>query len=263
MLATIRTGLNASLQQLDVLSHNMANANTAGFKRSMISFQDIYAEAAAAEQKVGLGARVENMRQMRSQGPLKQTGQTLDLAIEGQGLFVLSHPDQTGPDQVGLNAYYTRDGGFQLDNDGFIISGQGHYLMSVLGAPIQIPRREVIGGETVFLEKLSIDEKGRVLVQLGDLIEREIASIALAMFDDPARLAPAGMTMFRATTASGEAEMGTAFQNQYGKMISGALELANVNMTSELTAMLQAQQSFSASSRLLQAESDMLRQLMG
>ena len=158
MFSVIRSGLDASLKQLDVLSNNIANAKTTGYKRSDASFQDIYAEKASflAPGRIGHGASLDTIRQFRSQGPLKQTNQTLDLAIEGQGMFVLKRPDAPAGD---TNSY-TRDGSFSLDNDGFITSSDGQLLLSDTQQPIQVPRSAIIQGRTFFLNDINIDEFG-------------------------------------------------------------------------------------------------------
>jgi flagellar hook protein FlgE len=261
MFSVIRSGLDASLKQLDVLSNNIANAKTTGYKRSDASFQDIYAEKASflAPGRIGHGASLDTIRQFRSQGPLKQTNQTLDLAIEGQGMFVLKRADAA----AGANNSYTRDGSFTLDNDGFIVSSDGQFLLSDLQQPIQVPRSAVIQGRTFYLNDINIDEFGRVIAQMGDSQEQIVGRVGLALFSDPTRLTPQGNNQFTENGASGAAEIGGPFENGYGKMISGAIELSNVDMTSELAGLIQAQQAFSGSSRLMQSETDMTRRLIG
>ena len=260
MFSVIRSGLDASLKQLDVLSNNIANAKTTGYKRSDASFQDIYAEKASflSPGRIGHGASLDTIRQFRSQGPLKQTNKTLDLAIEGQGMFVLRRPD--GP--AGDTNNYTRDGSFSLDNDGFITSSDGQFLLSDTQQPIQVPRSAVIQGRTFFLNDINIDEFGRVIAQMGDNQEQVVGRVGLAKFSDPTRLTPNGNNLFKANLASGEAAVNGPFEDGYGKIISGAIELSNVDMTAELSGLIQAQQAFSGSSRLIQTETDMTRRLI-
>jgi len=261
MFSVIRSGLDASLKQLGALTNNIANAKTTGFKRSVTSFQDVYSDKASLIQpgRIGQGALVENVRQFRSQGPLKQTNQSLDMAIEGQGMFVLQRPGTTEISE----RTYTRDGSFTLDNDGFVVSGDGQFLLSESGQPIQIPRSVVVGGQTFFLNDVTVDEFGRVIAQMGDSQDQVVARVGLALFADPARLTPTGNNLFTANAQSGEAEVEGAFQGNYGKLISGAIELSNVDMTAELAGLIQAQQAFSGASRLMQTETDMTRRLVG
>ena len=127
MISVIRSGLDASMKQIGVLSNNIANARTTGFKKSMASFQDVYAQKASLLNpgKIGHGARTENVRPSQVQGPLTQTDQTLDLAVEGQGMFVVKRADDTDADAQS----YTRDGSFSLDNEGFMITTDGHRVL--------------------------------------------------------------------------------------------------------------------------------------
>jgi len=260
MISVIRSGLDASLKQIDVMSNNIANAKTTGYKRSVASFQDVYAEKASFIQpgRIGHGAMTESIRQYRSQGPLKQTNQTLDLAIEGQGMFVLQRPGFT--DESARS--FTRDGSFTLDNDGFIISGDGQLLLSDIGQPIQIPRSTVVGGQTFYLKDVTIDEFGRVIAQMGDSQDQIVGRVGLSLFSDPTKLTPTGNNLFKANAQSGQAEISGPFEGNYGKLISGAIELSNVDMTAELSGLIQAQQAFSGASRLMQAETDMTRRLI-
>ena len=115
----------------------------------------------------------------------------------------------------------------------------------------------------MFLNDINIDEFGRVIAQMGDNQEQIVGRVGLALFSDPTRLTPQGNNLFKANGESGPAEIGGAFEDGYGKMISGALELSNVNMTSELAGLIQAQQAFSGSSRMMQTETDMTRRLIG
>ena len=128
MLGVIRSGLNSSMKNIDQISHNIANARTTGFKRNIAQFEDVYA------QKVSLlspgksaWALPSLIREQHAQGPLLETGQTLDLAIEGQGLFILNKPGSTNIQE----ATYTRDGSFTLDNNGFVVAADGQRLKSL------------------------------------------------------------------------------------------------------------------------------------
>lgn len=261
MISVIRSGLDASMKQIGVLSNNIANARTTGFKKSMASFQDVYAQKASLLNpgKIGHGARTENVRPCQVQGPLTQTEQTLDLAVEGQGMFVVKRPEDTDADAQS----YTRDGSFSLDNEGFIITTDGHRVLSDQGQFLQVPFERVIGGDRLALEQLTIDEYGNVRAQLGRNLVENVGRVGLALFADINRLTPVGNNLFKANEASGAAELGSGLDADglYGKVMSGALEMANTDMTSELSVLIQAQQAFSGSSRLLQAETDMTKRL--
>lgn len=259
MISVIRSGLDASMKQISILSNNIANARTTGFKKSMASFQDVYAQKASLLNpgKIGHGARTENIRPSQVQGPLTQTDQTLDLAVEGQGMFVVKRPDDTDADAQS----YTRDGSFSLDNEGFMITTDGHRVLSDQGQFLQVPFERVFGEDRLALEQLTIDEYGNVRAQLGRNRVENIGRVGLALFADINRLTPVGNNLFKANEASGAAELGSGLDADglYGKVMSGALEMANTDMTSELSVLIQAQQAFSGSSRMLQAETDMTK----
>ena len=261
MISVIRSGMNASLKQLDVLSHNIANAKTTGFKKSQATFEDVYADKVSfgPSGKIGHGSINGDVRMMRSQGALEETGQVLDLAIEGEGMFIVGEAG----DNLESNAYFTRDGSFQIDDAGFISSSEGLRLKSLTMGDIQVPASITEGGATFFLSSLSIDETGSVNAEFGETVSRVLDQVGMAQFADINQLQENGRNLFRATSASGAAEITAPFTGANGKIISGALEMSNINMTNELTTMIQTQQAFSGSSRLLQSETEMLRRLIG
>ena len=261
MISVIRSGMNASLKQLDVLSHNIANAKTTGFKRSQATFEDIYADKVSfgAPGKIGHGSLNNDVRTMRSQGALEETGQVLDLAIEGEGMFIVGKAG----DNLETNAFFTRDGSFQLDEAGYISSSEGLRLKSVTMGDIEVPKTITEDGDILFLSSLSIDETGSVNAKYGEDISRVLAQIGMAQFPDISQLQENGRNLFRSTNASGDAEVTAPFTGTNGRIMSGTLEMSNINMSSELTTMIQAQQAFSGSSRLLQSETEMLRRLIG
>ena len=261
MISVIRSGMNASLKQLDVLSHNIANAKTTGFKRSQATFEDIYADKVSfgAPGKIGHGSLNNDVRTMRSQGALEETGQVLDLAIEGEGMFIVGKAG----DNLETNAFFTRDGGFQLDEAGYISSSEGLRLKSLTMGDIEVPKTITEDGDILFLSSLSIDETGSVNAKYGEDISRVLAQIGMAQFPDISQLQENGRNLFRSTNASGAAEVTAPFTGTNGRIMSGTLEMSNINMSSELTTMIQAQQAFSGSSRLLQSETEMLRRLIG
>ena len=171
MISVIRSGLEASLKQIGVVSNNIANARTTGFKKSSASFQDIYSQKTSFLNpgKIGQGSRVEHVRPSQTQGPLMQTGQTLDVAIEGQGMFVVRAPNNTAEDAQS----YTRDGSFSLDKDGFIVTTDGQRVLSEQGQFMQVPFTRIAGGRELRLEDVTIDEFGNVRAQMGrtDIVE--------------------------------------------------------------------------------------------
>ena len=257
MFSVIRSGLDASLKHIGVVSNNIANARTTGFKKSSASFQDIYAQKATLLNpgKIGQGSRIFNVRPSQIQGALLQTGQTLDVAIEGQGMFVVRRAGDTAADAPS----FTRDGSFSLDREGFIVTSGGQRVLSDQSQFMQVPFTIRSGGNELRLEDVTIDEFGNVRAQMGRTDIIDVGRFGLAVFSDVNELTPIGNNFFKANQASGPAQIEGAFQGVYGKVMSGTLEMANLNMTKELSVLIQAQQAFSGSSRMLQAETDMTK----
>ena len=172
MISVIRSGMNASLKQLDVLSNNIANAKTTGFKKSQATFEDVYADKVSfgPSGKIGHGSLNSDVRVMRTQGALEETGQVLDLAIEGEGMFIVG----VAGNNLEADAYFTRDGSFELDEAGFISSSEGFRLKSITMGDIQIPKSIPEGDDILFLSSLSIDETGSVNAQFGENLSRVI-----------------------------------------------------------------------------------------
>ena len=273
MISVIRSGIDASLKQLDVLSHNLSNAKTTGYKKSISSFRDVYSQKISllSPQKIGNGALLNEVRQMRSQGAFKETGQVLDLAIEGEGMFVLGGKNDSNIEK----AFFTRDGSFSIDQEGFIVSSIGKRLKSVTLDDIEVPRSAIFNEKTFNLSDLSISKNG--MVQATFLIDQDevllpgetksnivnLGRVGLASFSNPTKLKSTGSNLFIATQKSGPATIGNPLEGSNGKVFSGAIEMSNVNMTTELASLLQAQRAFSGSSRILQTEVSMVKNLMG
>ena len=263
MISVIRSGIDAALNDLGVTSNNIANAKTTGFKKRQATFADIYGNTDAIKMsgaRIGMGSLTAENRILNAQGTLQQTGDVLDLAIEGQGLFTLI--DAGRPDEK----LYTRDGSFTVNADGLIANAEGMQLMSALGAPITVPMTVTgtLDGqsfERVPLTGVAIRNDGTVEASYGASRVFNVGQIGLSMFADPNRLTPIGQNYFKENAKSGAGVIGAPIEQGRGKVHSGALEMSNIDMTSELTDLMRAQQAFSGSSRLLQAESEMTRKL--
>ena len=266
MISVIRSGIDAALNDLGVTSNNIANAKTTGFKKRQATFADVYGNTDAIKisgARIGMGAVVAENRVLNEQGAFQQTGDVLDLAIEGQGLFTLIDADQ--PD----NRLYSRDGSFTVDADGFVANTEGKQLMSALGAPITVPMKAntptLEDGIQTFTESrltgIAIRTDGQIEATYGNNVTFFVGQVGLSMFADANRLTPIGQNYFKENAKSGAGILGAPIEEGRGKVHSGALEMSNINMTSELTDLMRAQQAFSGSSRLLQAESEMTRRL--
>ena len=230
-LYTIRDIEAASLKQLDVLSHNLSNAKTTGYKKSISSFRDVYSQKISllSPQKIGNGALLNEVRQMRSQGAFKETGQVLDLAIEGEGMFVLGGKNDSDIEK----AFFTRDGSFSIDQEGFIVSSLGKRLKSVTLDDIEVPRSAIFNEKTFNLSDLNISKNG--MVQATFLIDQDevllpgetksnivnLGRVGLASFSNPTKLKSTGSNLFVATQKSGPATIGNLdcmnWKNLFGK----------------------------------------------
>ena len=266
MISVIRSGLDAALNDLGVTSNNIANAKTTGFKKRQATFADIYGNTdsiKARGARIDLGSLTVENRVLNKQGAFQQTGDVLDLAIEGQGLFTLI--DAERPD----NKLYTRDGSFTVNAEGLIANSDGKQLMSALGVPITVPMTANTvtfeDGVETFTETqltgVAIRTDGGIEATYGNNTTFFVGQVGLSMFADPNRLTPVGQNYFKENAKSGAGVLGAPIEQGRGKVHSGALEMSNIDMTSELTNLMTVQQAFSGSSRLLQAETEMTRKL--
>lgn len=248
MLSVLRnaaSGLVAQQWNLDVIANNMANATTPGYKRGRAEFQDLVykilnpqAPAVAENDQVaatgGCGAALSAKRMLTAQGDLLQTGNSLDVAITGEGYFEVERPDGS--------RVYTRDGSFTIDDQGRL---QTHSGLLVPGVTIPIDA-----------ETLGISEDGTVTVaRAGSGEIEEVGRISLVTFPNPSGLLAIGENFLVPTDASGEP---VASGEQAGSMVQGYLENSNVNYMEEMTKMIAAQRAYQLSARSLQAVNDMM-----
>ncbi|MGY6697204.1 MAG: flagellar basal-body rod protein FlgG [Roseinatronobacter sp.] len=247
-----RTGLDAQQTRLQVISNNLANVNTTGFKRDRASFETLLyqthrpAGAQTSDQTaltgplaVGTGVRVVATEKIHTQGALTTTGNALDLAIDGQGFFQVLLPDG----RVG----YTRDGSLSRNPDGALTTTSGYVLQPEIAIPVDALAITVSGD-------------GIVSVQLpGEVEAQEVGQLELVSFANPRGLAPIGENLLTETTASGEAILGAPMADGMGKLVQGALEASNVNVVQELVDMIETQRAYEINSRSISASDEMLR----
>jgi flagellar basal-body rod protein FlgG len=246
------TGMQAQALNLDVISNNLANVNTSGFKKSRAEFQDLLYETikpagtpssqdteVPAGIQLGHGTRPSTVLKIFSQGNMENTQNELDLAIEGDGFFQITLPNgETG---------FTRDGAFKLDSDGRIVNSDGF----TLEPEIAIPSDAL---------SISVGLDGTVSVlQAGESIPSEIGTIELARFVNPAGLISMGKNLFLTSEASGDEMTGTAGQDGLGTLAQGFLEMSNVSVVDEMVNMITAQRAYESNSKAIQAADDMLQ----
>lgn len=237
------TGLRSQQEQIDVISNNVANMQTPGFKKSRVSFAEITngvpaQQPALAALSSGSGTRILSTLPVFSEGEMRLTQNVTDLAIDGAGFFELE--TATG------EKLYTRAGQFRVDTDGYLTSVSGHRL----GQGVQIPADAV---------DVRISLTGEVSARLGDDSERtSIGAIELATFASPDALEAIGENNFAPTATSGGASFGRPGDPGFGKLQQGYLEMANVDLIDEMTTLVMAQRAYQLNARVLQASDQIL-----
>jgi flagellar basal-body rod protein FlgG len=252
-LWTAASGMKSQSLNIDVISNNLANVNTTGFKTSRADFQDLLYETlrqagtsssettdVPAGIQIGHGSRPVAAHKIFTTGDFQQTKNELDMAIEGDGFFQILQPNG--------DVAYTRDGAFKMDRDGRIVTSDGF----VLDPEITIPSDSI---------SLSIGLDGTVSVlQAGASTPTEIGTISLARFVNPAGLHSIGRNLYLPTNASGDAIVGTAGEDGLGALAQGFLEMSNVSVVDEMVKMITAQRAYEINSKTIQAADDMLQQ---
>jgi len=249
-----KTGMEAQQMQLDTISHNLSNVATNGYKRSHAVFEDLIYQnlrqsgANSTEQtqlptglQLGLGVRPVATSRVFSQGNLQQTSNNLDLAIKGNGFFQIQMPDGT--------TNYTRDGSFQLDANGQIVTNNGYTLLPGITVPANAT-------------SLSIGQDGTVSATIpGTATPQNLGQLQLANFINPAGLDPKGQNLFAETASSGAPTTGAPNANSLGALQQGFVETSNVNVVEELVQMIQTQRAYELNSKAVQTSDQMLQKL--
>lgn len=253
-LHILKTGMEAQQTQLDHIAHNLANSGTNGYKRSHAVFEDLMYQtlrqsgANSSEQtqlptglQVGLGtAAVATSRQF-SQGNLQQTGNNLDVAVKGSGFFQIQLPDGT--------TGYTRDGAFQVDSQGQLVTNNGYLVQPGIVIPANA-------------QSISIAPDGTVTVGIpGSAAPQNVGQLQLASFVNPGGLEPRGQNLYAETAASGTPNAGAPGGNGLGQLAQGFVESSNVNVVEELVAMIQTQRAYELNSKGIQTSDQMLQRL--
>jgi flagellar basal-body rod protein FlgG len=253
-LWTASTGMEAQQTQLDVISHNLANVSTNGYKRAHASFEDLMYQnirqpgAASSDStqlptglQVGLGVRSVATSRVMSQGGLTQSNNNLDMAINGNGFFQIQMPDGT--------TGYTRDGSFQMDSQGQLVTNNGYVVQPGITIPAQS-------------QSITVGADGTVSVTLpGQATAQTVGQMQLANFINPAGLESKGGNIYLESTASGTPTAGTPATSGLGKIEQGYVETSNVNVVEELVAMIATQRAYELSSKAISTSDQMLQKL--
>lgn len=273
MFGIIRSGMATAMHELSVVSNNIANAGSTAFKKSDVSFSDLYSSSspfAVPRNAVGQGSNVYSTRMSEAQGGVMDRGGALNLAIIGSGYFTVSPPDATGEPSAGL--FFSRNGEFSIDKNGFLRSADNSFVMGMPAVDGNTPTAIEAGGLTrmtvpfsddndVPLSNLEIAKDGSISATYGTDNVQNIGRLGMAMFPNQSGLKNLGGGTFTQTDASGFAILGSAGDIGYGTLQSGAVETSNVDITKEMTVMMRSQQQFNGAARLLQTNADMVEKL--
>jgi flagellar basal-body rod protein FlgG len=249
-----KTGLDAQQTNLDVIANNLANVSSNGFKRSRAVFEDMLYQtlrqpgAQSSQQtqlptglQVGTGVRPVATERVFTQGNLQLTGNSLDVAINGQGFLQVQMPDGT--------TGYTRDGSLHVDAQGQIVTSNGNHILPAITIPSTA-------------QKITIGSDGTVSVTLpGSATPSNVGAIQLANFINPAGLQPLGQNLYSESASSGTPQVNAPGTNGMGQLSQGYVETSNVNVVEELVSMIQAQRAYEINSKAITTSDQMLQRL--
>ncbi len=250
-LRTAATGMSGQQRVMEIIAHNIANINTIGYKRVRPEFQDLLYETIRPTSglveigtepqnpiQIGRGTTLTATTREFMQGDLKETGNPFDLAINGEGFFMIRLPDNT--------IAYTRDGSFKLDADGNLITTQGYIVEPGITIPDDV-------------QEVRIGRDGVVnILRYGSTEFEEIGQLELARFINPAGLKAIGDNLFTETPASGRPIIEPAGSANMGKVLQGFLEESNVELVEEMINMIQSQRGFELNAKVIRTTEDMI-----
>ncbi|MDE0562079.1 MULTISPECIES: flagellar basal body rod protein FlgG [unclassified Exiguobacterium] len=276
------SGLKNFQSKLDVVGNNIANVNTFGYKKGRVTFKDLVSQQVGSAsggngatagginpKEVGLGGTMATVDNVYNQGAMQNTGRALDVGISGEGFFVTI---------VNGQAQYTRAGNFYTDNNGDLVTGEGTYLLGTGAKPAanlpapnltgNIP--DVVAGSTAYgkisiptdARSLSIGKDGQVSYVDAAGALQTAGYIVTANFSNNAGLSKVGANNFLQSQNSGDPLIGAAGDLGRGNLVSGALEMSNVDLSEEFTEMIVAQRGFQANTRIITTSDEILQELV-
>lgn len=247
------TGMLAQQTNVDVISNNIANMSTTGYKRQRVDFQDMIYQninkpgtqtaddgtVMPSGLQLGLGVRVNSVYRVHEQGNLEVTSNPLDVAISGKGFFQIQLPNG--------DTAYTRDGIFQMNENGEIVTTQGYKLDPTIVVPDNATSVE-------------INMNGEVMANIqGQPDQQNLGQIQIADFINPAGLEAVGDNLYKETTASGNPNVGNPGDDQFGSLRAGLLESSNVNVVEEITKLISAQRAYEMNSNVISTSDEMMK----
>lgn len=287
------SGMKANQTKMDVIGNNIANVGTTAYKKSSVRFSDtlyqnqINSSGASVNygginpSQIGLGVKVAGISKTFSQGSLQTTGRSTDVAIDGDGFFVVAKGDPTDPTSVEYQ--YTRDGSFSIDEEGHLVTADGWRVMgkeldedgNPTGnlIPITIPETLAVDDGTgtgntvdrrVVAFNISVNGNGVVTVTLEDSSKHDISKLELALFINPEGMENVGGNRYTPTANSGDVTFLTDGDSKaFGWINQGYIEMSNVDLSEEFTDMIVTQRSFQANSKIITTSDELIQEILG
>lgn len=256
------SGMKANQTKMDVIGNNVANVGTTGFKKSGARFTDalnqtlIHASTPSAgiggtnPGQVGIGSKVSGIYKYMGQGSLQPTGRVTDMAIDGDGFFVVERNAEIA---------YTRDGSFSLDKNGNLVTADGYKVLGTDGNPIVIPTKVNNGGKDKSVTSVTVSKDGNISLGLEDGTKIEDhGKLRIAVFQNPEGLTALSGNLYSESANSGDA----IYDAKYGSIIQGAIEMSNVDLSEEFTDMIVTTRSFQASSKVITTSDELLQEII-
>ncbi|MGP4106989.1 flagellar basal body rod protein FlgG [Virgibacillus sp. L01] len=287
------SGMKGFQTKLDVIGNNIANVNTAGFKKGRVTFQDMMSQTTSGAQgatdtrggvnpaQIGLGSQMGSIDNIHTQGFRQTTNNPLDFSLEGDGMFVVASDiarddpqgdifDPSNPnelDNINLddsNVSYTRAGNFYLDTNGNIVNPDGQYLMGYADGSNDEINTDNISALNIpeDAQSFSVQTNGTVNYIDADGNTQVAGQVALANFSNPAGLQKAGSNLYLNTENAGYTGLAEPETDGVASIVSGSLEMSNVDLASEFTEMITAQRGFQANTRIITTSDEILQELV-
>lgn len=270
MLRSLNSGVSAMQQfqgRMDVIGNNIANVNTTGFKGARVDFADALSQTlgttgSGSPMQIGTGVSTSSITNDFVQGAISRTGMETDLAVSGEGFFVVADP-------VSGSQFATRDGSFHIDANGYLVTSGGLRLQGLSSADLTTRGDLVIdntgapGSSTASVASFSIDSSGKISVRLTDGTEFTRGQVLMQNFRNPQGLTKEGANLYSGFTAAGGlSQAAGANTNGMGSIVSGALEMSNVDLANEFSSMITTQRAFQASARVITTSDELLQELV-
>lgn len=251
------TGMRNHQTKLDVVANNISNVNTTGYKAATVSFQDLVSQTIRNGSKagddnggvnpaqVGIGTNIGNIESSFNQGPLQYTGRPLDLAIQGNGFFVVADANE--------KQFLTRDGSFRFDSEGYLVTGNGYRVLDSSENPICIDKPITTASVDKFGTLTALDQKGEVIAQ---------KELGIAFVTNPESLMKEGYNLYSPSQATEEVEIGKAGADGRGSVEAFTLEMSNVDLSNEFASLITTQRGYQANARVITISDQILEELV-